>query len=121
MLLYRATEFIAYPAVRSYFGAEVIGRENVPPTGAVIFAANHLSASDEVFTPVAARRQIVYFAKAEYFTQPGLRGRFVARLFREFGHVPVERDSIHAAASTIETGTRLLADGNALGIYPEGT
>jgi 1-acyl-sn-glycerol-3-phosphate acyltransferase len=74
-----------------------------------------------VFTPVAAQRQIAYFAKAEYFTQPGLRGRFVARLFREFGHVPVERGSIHAAASTVDIGTQLLADGKALGIYPEGT
>jgi 1-acyl-sn-glycerol-3-phosphate acyltransferase len=45
----------------------------------------------------------------------------VARLFREFGHVPVERGSMHAAASTIEIGTRLLAGGKALGIYPEGT
>src|SRR4051795_2012466 len=121
MLLYRATEFIAYPAVRSYFGAEVTGRENVPPTGAVIFAANHLSAADQVFTPVAAGRQILYFAKAEYFTQPGLRGRFVARLFREFGHVPVDRFDTQAAASTIALGAELLAGGAALGIYPEGT
>jgi 1-acyl-sn-glycerol-3-phosphate acyltransferase len=120
-MLYRATELIGYPVVRAYFRPEVTGLENVASAGAVIFAANHLSAADEVFTPVAARRQIVYFAKAEYFTQRGLRGRFVARVFREFGHVPVERDSIHAAASTIEIGTRLLADGRALGIYPEGT
>ena len=93
----------------------------MPASGAAIIAANHLSAADEVFTPVAARRQVVYFAKAEYFSQPGLRGRFVARLFREFGHVPVERDSIRAAASTIDIGSRLLADGKVLGIYPEGT
>jgi len=119
--LYRATELIAYPAVRAYFRPEVTGLEHVPRTGAAIIAANHLSAADEVFTPVSARRQIVYFAKAEYFTQPGLRGRFIARLFREFGHVPVDRADTYAAASTIQTGVELLADGNALGIYPEGT
>jgi 1-acyl-sn-glycerol-3-phosphate acyltransferase len=120
-VLYRATELIGYPIVRALFRPEVTGLEHVVGCGAVIFAANHLSAADEVFTPVAARRQVVYFAKAEYFSQPGLRGRFVARVFHEFGHVPVERDSIHAAAATIEIGTRLLADGKALGIYPEGT
>jgi 1-acyl-sn-glycerol-3-phosphate acyltransferase len=119
--LYRATELIGYPAVRALFRPEVTGLEHVVRRGAAIFAANHLSAADQVFTPVAARRQVVYFAKAEYFGQPGLRGRCVARLFREFGHVPVERDSIRAAASTIDIGTRLLADGKALGIYPEGT
>jgi 1-acyl-sn-glycerol-3-phosphate acyltransferase len=120
-VLYRATELIGYPVVRAYFRPEVTGLEHVVRTGAAIIAANHLSAADEVFTPVAAQRQIAYFAKAEYFTQPGLRGRFVARLFREFGHVPVERGSIHAAASTVDIGTELLADGKALGIYPEGT
>src|SRR6266540_4423381 len=121
MLLYRATELVGYPAVRGYFRPEVTGFEHVLRTGAAIIAANHLSAADEVFTPVSARRQVVYFAKAEYFAQPGLRGRFVSRLFREFGHVPVDRGSMHAAASTIEIGTRLLAEGKALGIYPEGT
>jgi len=120
-VLYRATELIGYPLVRSFFRPWVAGTEHVPVSGAVILAANHLSAADEVFIPVAARRQVAFFAKAEYFTQPGLRGRLVARAFREFGHVPVERDSIRAAAATIDTGTRLLADGKALGIFPEGT
>jgi 1-acyl-sn-glycerol-3-phosphate acyltransferase len=120
-MLYRATELLAYPLVRAYFRPEVTGVEYVPPAGAAIIAANHLSAADEVFTPVCARRQVSYFAKAEYFTQPGLRGRFVARSFREFGHIPVDRDATHAAAATIQTGTELLAQGKALGIYPEGT
>jgi 1-acyl-sn-glycerol-3-phosphate acyltransferase len=119
--LYRATELLGYPVVRAYFRPEVSGLEHVVRSGPAIFAANHLSAADEVFTPVAAGRQVVYFAKAEYFNQPGLRGRFVAGAFREFGHVPVDRGSIHAAAATIDIGTRLLSDGKALGIYPEGT
>lgn len=121
MFLYRATELVGYPAVRAYFRPEVSGLEHVPRTGGVIIAANHLSAADEVFTPVAARRQVAYFAKAEYFTQPGLRGRFVARMFREYGHVPVDRSDTQAAAATIQTGVELLADDHALGIYPEGT
>ena len=120
-MLYRATELIAYPLLRAYFRPEVHGLEHVPRTGAVILAANHLSAADEVFTPVAARRQVAYFAKSEYFTQPGLKGRLVARTFREFGHVPVDRADAQAAASTIAVGTRLLGQGSALGIYPEGT
>ncbi|MEO9221085.1 MAG: lysophospholipid acyltransferase family protein, partial [Mycobacteriaceae bacterium] len=114
-------ELIAYPAVRAYFRPVVTGLEFVPRSGAVIIAANHLSAADEVFTPVAARRQVAYFAKAEYFTGRGLRGRIVARVFREFGHVPVDRDDPRAAAATIGTGVDLLAMGKALGIYPEGT
>src|SRR4051812_42404526 len=120
-MLYRATELIAYPVVRAIFRPEVTGLEHVPASGAAIIAGNHLSAAAEDFSPAAARRQAVYFAKADDFTQPGLRGRFVARTFREFGHVPVERESLRAAASTIDIGVELLAAGNALGIYPEGT
>lgn len=120
-MLYRAAEIIAYPTVRAWFRPEVTGLPHVPRTGAAILAANHLSASDEVLTPVSARRQVVYFAKAEYFDQPGLVGRARDRMFREFGHVPVDRANPNAAAATIATGLELLAEGKALGIYPEGT
>jgi 1-acyl-sn-glycerol-3-phosphate acyltransferase len=120
-MLYRATELIGYPLVRWYFRPEVTGLEHLPRTGAVILAANHLSAADEVFTPVSARRQVAYFAKAEYFNGPGWRGKARARLFREFGHVPVDRDDPRAAGATIATGAELLAAGRVLGIYPEGT
>src|SRR6476620_5583667 len=106
-MLYRATELIAYPVVRAYFRPVVTGLEHVPRSGAAIVAANHLSAADEVVTPVATRRQVVYFAKAEYFTQPGILGAFRARLFREFGHVP---DRSRAARS--RQGPRHLSRGH---------
>jgi 1-acyl-sn-glycerol-3-phosphate acyltransferase len=109
------------PLLRAYFNPTVSGQHNVPPKGPAILAANHLSASDEVFTPITAGRQVLYFAKAEYFTGTGVRGRLTAALFREFGHVPVERSDPRAAASTIDIGAELLADGKALGIFPEGT
>lgn len=120
-VLYRATELIVYPLVRGYFRPEVTGSGHVPRRGAAILAANHLSAADEVFTPFSARRQVIYFAKADYFNRPGWRGRLQARLFRELGHVPVQRDDPRAAASTIAVGAQLLTAGQVLGIYPEGT
>jgi 1-acyl-sn-glycerol-3-phosphate acyltransferase len=120
-VLYRATELIAYPLLRGYFRPEVVGGDLVPRSGALIVAANHLSASDQVLTPISARRQVAYFAKAEYFDQPGWRGKLRDRMFRELGHIPVDRDDARAAAGTIVTGVELLAAGKALGIYPEGT
>jgi 1-acyl-sn-glycerol-3-phosphate acyltransferase len=120
-MLYRAAELVVSPVLRAYFRPTVTGAEHVPRTGAGIVAANHLSASDEVFTPITARRQVVYFAKAEYFTGSGFRGRLTAWLFTEFGLVPVDRENPRAAASTIDVGADLLAAGKLLGIYPEGT
>jgi len=120
-VLYRAAELLVSPVLRAYFRPQATGQEFVPRTGPAIIAANHLSAADEVFTPITAGRQVLYFAKAEYFTGSGLRGRVNAWFFRELGHVPVDRDNPRAAANTIDAGVELLAQGKALGIYPEGT
>ena len=120
-VLYRVAELTVSPLLRAWFRPEATGRQYIPKTGPAIIAANHLSASDEVFTPITAGRQVLYFAKAEYFTGTGIRGRISAYTFREFGHVPVDRSNPRAAASTIDVGVDLLATGKLLGIYPEGT
>ncbi|HEV2887889.1 MAG TPA: lysophospholipid acyltransferase family protein, partial [Jatrophihabitans sp.] len=120
-MLYRAAELLVSPLLRAYFKPQTTGQQFVPRTGPAIIAANHLSAADEVFTPITAGRQVLYFAKAEYFNAPGLRGRITAWSFREFGHVPVDRDNPRAAANTIDVGVELLGQNKALGIYPEGT
>jgi 1-acyl-sn-glycerol-3-phosphate acyltransferase len=120
-VLYRTLELTLAPALRAVFRPTVTGLENVPRTGPVILAANHVSFADEVFTPLAARRQIVYFAKSEYFTGRGLRGRGVAAFFNAMGHVPVARGDTRSAAGVIEIGVEVLEAGRVLGIYPEGT
>lgn len=120
-MVHTLAEKAARGACRAYLRPSVTGLEHVPRTGPAIFAANHLSAADEVVTPIAAHREIAYLAKAEYFTQPGLKGRARGWLMREFGHVPVDRDNARAAAATVRIGLDLLASGRGLGIYPEGT
>jgi 1-acyl-sn-glycerol-3-phosphate acyltransferase len=120
-VLYRALELSVAPALRAFYRPVVTGLEQVPRTGPVIFAANHVSFADEIFTPLAARRQIVYFAKAEYFTAPGLRGKAMAAFFHGLGQVPVARADTRSAAAVIDIGVEVLRGGRALGIYPEGT
>ncbi|HEU5267465.1 MAG TPA: lysophospholipid acyltransferase family protein [Jatrophihabitans sp.] len=120
-MLYRTLELTLAPALRAVYRPRVTGLEHVPRDGRVILAANHVSFSDEFFTPLAARRQVVYFAKAEYFNTPGLRGRAMAAFFEGMGQVPVERSDPRSAASVIDIGVEVLADGRALGIFPEGT
>lgn len=114
-------ELTLAPALRAVYRPEITGLEHVPRTGPVIIAANHVSFADEVFTPLAARRQVFYFAKAEYFTAPGIRGRAMASFFHGMGHVPVARADTRSAAAVIDIGVEVLSDGGALGIYPEGT
>jgi 1-acyl-sn-glycerol-3-phosphate acyltransferase len=121
IVLYRSLELTLAPALRAVYRPRVTGLEHVPADGPVIIAANHVSFADEFFTPLAARRQIFYFAKAEYFTTPGLRGRAMAAFFEGMGQVPVARGDLRSAAAVIEIGVEVLAAGRALGIYPEGT
>lgn len=120
-MIYRILELTLAPALRVVYDPQITGAEHVPTEGPVILAANHVSFADEFFTPLAARRRVVYFAKAEYFTAPGLRGRAMAAFFRGCGHVPVERADTRSAASVIDIGVDVLAEGRVLGIFPEGT
>jgi len=120
-VLYRILEVTLAPALRAVYRPQITGGSHVPSSGPVILAANHVSFADQFFTPLGARRQVVYFAKAEYFTTPGLRGRATAAFFRACGHVPVERGDTRSAAAVIDIGVDVLADGRALGIFPEGT
>jgi len=120
-VLYRTLSLTLAPALRAFYRPDVTGFEHLPAHGAVILAGNHISFADEIFTPIATRRQVYYFAKSEYFTTPGLRGKAMAAFFNGLGQVPVDRGDTAAAASVIEIGVELLGNGGALGIFPEGT
>jgi 1-acyl-sn-glycerol-3-phosphate acyltransferase len=120
-VLYRTLELSLAPLLRVVFDPVVAGAHHVPRYGPVIIASNHVSFADEIFTPLVARRQVSYFAKAEYFTAPGLKGRAMAALFSGLGQVPVERADTRSAAGVIDIGVEVLRSNGALGIFPEGT
>lgn len=120
-VLYRLLQLTVAPALRAVYRPTVTGLEHVPRSGPIVLASNHISFADEIFTPTVARRQVFYFAKAEYFTSTGIRGRLMASTFRGLGQLPVERGDTRSAASVIEIGVEELAQGRVLGIFPEGT
>lgn len=109
------------PWLRMLFRPVVEGIENVPLDGPAILASNHLSFSDSIFLPLVVKRKITYLAKAEYFNSPGIKGFLSKLFFAGVGQVPIDRASGSAAKAALETGKRILAEGNLLGIYPEGT
>jgi 1-acyl-sn-glycerol-3-phosphate acyltransferase len=109
------------PILRLIFRPYVIGMENVPPTGGVIFASNHLSFSDSIFLPLVVDRRITFLAKMDYFTGTGLKGRLTAGFFKGVGQLPVDRTGGEASEAALRTGLRVLGKGECLGIYPEGT
>ncbi|MFG2340055.1 lysophospholipid acyltransferase family protein [Streptomyces yangpuensis] len=109
------------PLLRLLFRPRIEGLENIPAEGAAIVAGNHLSFSDHFLMPAILARRITFLAKAEYFTGPGLKGRLTAAFFRSAGQIPVDRSGKDAGRAALREGLGVLAKGELLGIYPEGT
>ncbi|MET9607509.1 lysophospholipid acyltransferase family protein [Streptomyces sp. NPDC006512] len=109
------------PLLRLLFRPRIEGLENIPEEGAAIVAGNHLSFSDHFLMPAILKRRITFLAKAEYFTGPGLKGRLTAAFFRSAGQIPVDRSGKDAGQAALREGLGVLAKGELLGIYPEGT
>lgn len=120
-MLYSILKSILEPTLGLVFRPEVEGLEHVPTEGAAILASNHLSFSDSIFMPLVVPRRVTFMAKSEYFTGKGIKGRSTAALFRALGQVPVDRSGGKAGEEALTTGLSILAEGELLAIYPEGT
>ena len=92
----------------------VYGTDRVPPEGGVVVASNHFSWLDPVVLGDASPRILYYMAKIEAHRVPGL-GAFS----RAFGCFSVRRGESDRDA--VRTMRRIVADGNALGLFVEGT
>jgi 1-acyl-sn-glycerol-3-phosphate acyltransferase len=106
---------------RLFWRPRIEGLEHVPGEGPVIIASNHLSFIDSVVIPLAVPRRVRFLAKAEYFTRRGVRGRLTALFFRLIDAVPVERTGNRDSMRSLESALAVLQEGQAFGIYPEGT
>jgi 1-acyl-sn-glycerol-3-phosphate acyltransferase len=120
-MFYDALHRVVPPVLRAVWRPDVQGLENVPASGGVILASNHLSFVDSVVIPSVAPRKVVFLAKAEYFTGTGIRGAIQRAWFEGLGLLPVDRDDIKSAVGSLDVALDVLRRGDAFGIYPEGT
>ena len=98
-----------------------IGLDNVPRSGGVLLASNHLSFFDSVVIPVCAPRNVAFLTKQDYFQGTGIKGALQRGWFEGLGMLPIDRDDPRAAITSLETALEVLNRGEAFGIYPEGT
>ena len=98
-----------------YFRFQRIGREHIPRRGPVIIASNHRSFLDPFVIACMARRPMYYVAKKELF----LYNRVLAWLLASLGAFPVHRGA--GDADFIDTAKAILARGDIVLIFPEGT
>lgn len=94
-------------------GLRASGKENIPPSGPVILAPNHLSWSDPPSIYMALDRRCWFMANDFLFRIPVL-----GKLIPYFGAFPVHRGRVDREA--MRQAEEHLRDGDLLCIFPEG-
>lgn len=100
---------------------EVVGEHHLPQDGALLFALNHPSGLiDPLFVLCLSGKRVSFLAKAPLFHMP-----FVGIFVRAFESLPVYRSQDGADPAKnramMTAASELLARGNALALFPEGT
>ena len=120
-MLYEVTHTVVPPLAKAIWRPTVEGLDNIPATGPVIVASNHLSFADSLVIPIVTPRKVTFLAKKQYFTGTGVKGALSRGWFTGIGMVPVDRDDTRAALASLDIALAVLGQGGAFGIYPEGT
>ncbi|MDQ5862157.1 MAG: 1-acyl-sn-glycerol-3-phosphate acyltransferase [Actinomycetota bacterium] len=121
MALFEAVRWTFRGLVAGTCRPTIVGLENVPKEGPFIVAPNHLSFFDSVIVQALMPRPVAFFAKAEYFTSGGVKGKVMKSFFESVGSIPVERGEQAASVQALKTLLDILEAGKGIGIYPEGT
>jgi glycerol-3-phosphate dehydrogenase (NAD(P)+) len=113
-LLYWGLRALLVPAFLIYLRMQRIGREYLPKSGPLLLASNHRSFLDPFVIGTLVRRPVYYMAKRELFEK-----RWQAWILNGLGAFPVDRGAGDGAA--LETARAILARGDVVVVFPEGT
>jgi 1-acyl-sn-glycerol-3-phosphate acyltransferase len=109
---------VMVPPLRVLMKRDWRGGENIPKTGGVVIAANHISHVDALAFGhyiYGNGRVPRFLAKSGVF-----KNKFVGRVLRAAKQIPVYRDSADAA-NALRDAVAAVNDGQAVAVYPEGT
>jgi len=112
--LYWGLRTLLVPAFLIYLRMQRIGREHLPKSGPLLLASNHRSFLDPFVIGTLVRRPVYYMAKRELFEK-----RWQAWILNGLGAFPVDRGAGDGAA--LETARAILARGDVVVVFPEGT
>jgi 1-acyl-sn-glycerol-3-phosphate acyltransferase len=103
---------VGWLLAHAVYRTSVTGRANVPASGPVIFAGNHISFLDGPVMFGAAPRPMHILVKKEMF------GGFLGKVLTASGQLAVDRAGDRAA---LHKARRVLEAGRCVGVLPEGT
>ena len=111
-LMYELVAFTIRSVLSIYGGVEVKGKENIPPEGGVLIAANHISYLDPPLVGSVTPRRATFMARKGLFDIPVLGWMIKSAAF------PVDRE--RTRPSTIKETVKRLKRGEIIVIFPEG-
>ena len=109
--------FVAFVLSRCIYRFRVQGDEHLPTTGAAIVVCNHVSYVDALLLMAASPRPIRFLMDHRIFRVPVLGWLF--RLAKAIPIAPQSEDPA-AYAAAFAAADAVLADGDLLGLFPEG-
>ena len=112
------TVIVFRPLIHALVRNKWAGQENIPKTGPVILAPNHMSYADwgtDCVFFYGAGRYPTFMVKASAF-----KVKFIGKLLYGCGQIPVNRGA-KDAAQALRQAEDALKEGAAVIIYPEGT
>lgn len=103
-----------YAYCKIVYHAEIIGKENVPKEGTLIFCGNHRTYLDPPLMVATCGRHVRFLAKEELY-----ENKFLKFLGWVFDAICVKRDAKDVTA--IKTSLKALKSGECIALFPEGT
>ena len=112
-MLYSFLDVVLGILFKIFLRLEVHGAENIPKTGPLVIASNHLSLLDPPVIGVAAPRKVHFMAKRELFVP------VLGYIYKTLGAFPVNRGGADRAA--IKHGIEILQSGECWRYSRNGT
>lgn len=107
-------KFVVLVYCKIVYRVKIIGKENIPKEGALIFCGNHRTYLDPPLIIVTASRHIRFLAKQELKKNPLF---FILGIL--FEGIFVKRDAKDISA--MKEALKTLKEGKCIGLFPEGT
>ena len=117
-MLLNLVKFTARTFYRVFYKVKIIGLDNIPQTGAVVLACNHVSNFDPPLVGgfVGLKRDPIYIIKKELLSVP-----LIGAMLKSFGFIAIDRYKKGGDMQSLKQALKVIKEGKALFIFPEGT
>jgi len=112
-MFYYIVKAICWLILKIFWRMEIIGIENLPQSGGLIIASNHVSYLDPAVLAASLNKKIYFLTKKEIF-----KNTFISFILKNLNAFSVDRENVDILA--FKKAINILREEKVLGIFPEG-